>query len=131
MDKCCNKVILYGIGDYARVIDCIIGDLNMTGDGFDIRLILTEAISNAYIHGNQKDDLKPISISYEKDIREEVRFTIEDCGKGFELDSLLDCLSESSILKDCGRGVYLIKSLADQVETRQNQLIIKTKCNKA
>ena len=41
--------------------------------------------------------------------------TITDEGDGFDPDSLPDPTAEENIEKECGRGIFLIKNLCDEV----------------
>lgn len=57
-----GKVLLYGIDRISEKLDIIIQSLNLEKQCFEIKLIVTEAVNNAFIHGNKKDKSKPICI---------------------------------------------------------------------
>jgi serine/threonine-protein kinase RsbW len=82
---------------------------------FDIRLSLEEALINAmkYGHGLKKE-LK-VALTVELGPKS-VRITLEDQGKGFNPKRLVDCTQKSRLLKNCGRGIYLIYHLMDEVQ---------------
>jgi serine/threonine-protein kinase RsbW len=50
-----NQYILYGLDKYKEVIDEIITEFDISYDSFDVKLILTEALTNAFSHGNNKN----------------------------------------------------------------------------
>ena len=85
------------------------------GTLFDIRLCLEEALINAIKYGNKlKKELK-VRLAVEFD-EEEVRLTVEDQGKGFDPGQLKNCTEKGNVLRNSGRGVYLIHQLMDKVK---------------
>lgn len=81
---------------------------------FDIRLCLEEALINAMKYGNKlQKDLK-VFLRVEAG-PDEVRLTVEDKGGGFDVKNLEDCTRRENLLKNRGRGVFLIHQLMDQV----------------
>lgn len=121
-----NEIILYGLGNYKEIINNIISDLNVNEDCFDIRLILTEALTNAFTHGNNKNMDKPIYLRYTNDCTS-ITFEIEDSGPGFENVIIQDKTLDENLLNDGGRGLFLIKCVADKVEIKNKTLIIQKK----
>jgi serine/threonine-protein kinase RsbW len=78
-----------------------------------IRLILEEALTNAAKHGNRFDlglDVV-IDVEYENGT---LVFTVTDQGRGFKPETVPDPLVQTE-LKSSGRGIYLIRQLADDV----------------
>lgn len=121
-----NELILYGMGKHKEIISKILSDLNVNEDCFDIRLILTEALTNAFIHGNNKNIDKPIYLRYTNDCTS-ITFEIEDSGPGFKNVIIQDKTLDENLLNDSGRGLYLIKCVADKVEIKNKTLIIQKK----
>ncbi|WP_432408346.1 ATP-binding protein [Wukongibacter sp. M2B1] len=119
-----NEYILYGLEKHKEIIDEIISNIHNHEHSFDIRLILTEALSNAFKHGNENDVSKPI---YLKSIYNgsSIEFEIQDSGTGFESITIREHISDDNLLDDYGRGLFLIKSIADKIELRDNTLIIQ------
>lgn len=76
---------------------------------------LTEAITNAIQHGNKFDMDKHVSIKCDA-INDGIRFTVADQGVGFEYDQVPDPTAPENIEKPNGRGVFLMRHLADKVE---------------
>lgn len=82
-----------------------------------IMLALSEAVNNAIIHGNQEDPAKKVRIKTEHEIdTRTLTVSIQDEGEGFDPDSIPDPLKEENLLKEGGRGVYLIEQYADGVK---------------
>ena len=81
----------------------------------NVLIALTEAANNAIMHGNRYDAEKKVVINY--DFSEPVlNIRVSDEGKGFDFDNLPDPTEPEFIDKPCGRGVFLIKRLADTVD---------------
>lgn len=81
----------------------------------NVLIALTEAANNAIMHGNRYDADKKVIINY--DFAEPVlKIRVSDEGKGFDFNSLPDPTEPEYIDKPCGRGVFLIKRLADKVD---------------
>jgi len=82
---------------------------------FDIRLCIEEAVRNAMVHGNHSDKALAVRTAYWIDDGA-LNIEIEDEGQGFDHIGVADPTTPPHILKNSGRGVYLIKKLMDKVE---------------
>ena len=82
---------------------------------FDIRLCVEEAVRNAMVHGNNSDGKLSVKTAYWVD-NGELNIEIEDEGPGFDHVNVDDPTHPEHIMKNSGRGVYLIKKLMDRVE---------------
>ena len=78
-----------------------------------IWVVLNEAVSNAVIHGNRFDPCKKVRLSVELKWDNFICFTIKDEGPGFDYENVPDPTSGEHIDKPNGRGVFLMKKLAD------------------
>ncbi len=79
-----------------------------------IAIAVTEAVNNAILHGNKLDPAKNVFIHISSNERS-VTFSIRDQGSGFDPDSLPDPLDPQNLLKESGRGIFILKSLMDEV----------------
>lgn len=82
---------------------------------FDIRLCVEEAVRNAMVHGNHSDRRLSVKVAYWVD-NDLLNIEVEDEGSGFDHANVDDPTLSEHILKNSGRGVYLIKKLMDKVE---------------
>lgn len=90
----------------------------------NILVALTEAVNNAIQHGNKSNPDKNINISF--NIRpDHISFTIKDEGPGFDYSHIPDPTAPENIEKPNGRGVFLMKNLADNVEFEDNGSTVK------
>lgn len=78
----------------------------------NLKIACSEALINAIVHGNKEDPLKKVftEIIYGG---ETIIIRILDEGSGFVINSVPDPTSEENILKESGRGLFIIKSLVD------------------
>ncbi|HEY0899784.1 MAG TPA: ATP-binding protein [Sphingobacteriaceae bacterium] len=76
---------------------------------------LSEATINAIIHGNKQDKAKKVYINLEIIEGKRMIFNIADEGEGFDFNNLPDPTAPENLENLSGRGVYIIKHLADQV----------------
>jgi serine/threonine-protein kinase RsbW len=80
----------------------------------NILLSVTEAVNNAIQHGNKYDLSKVVEISFYK-TDQDLTFTIKDEGNGFDYSHLKDPTDPENLESPHGRGVFLMKNLADSV----------------
>jgi serine/threonine-protein kinase RsbW len=74
---------------------------------------LSEALNNAISHGNKRDPGKKVRLSVELKWDNFICFTVRDEGNGFDHENLPDPTSDELLDKPNGRGVFLMKKLAD------------------
>ena len=80
----------------------------------NIMIAVTESVSNAIKHGNKSDKAKLVNLSLTlKD--DVIKFIIEDEGSGFDYNLLPDPTAPENLEKTGGRGIFLMKNLADEV----------------
>lgn len=92
---------------------------------------LDEAFVNAVKHGNKFDTQKLVRVTAEVS-RHEARFTIEDEGEGFDVNSIPDPLDPENLFKTSGRGVMFIYNIMDEVKynERGNRLTMVKRSEK-
>ncbi|RPD49292.1 MULTISPECIES: ATP-binding protein [Hymenobacter] len=81
----------------------------------NIMVAVTEAVNNAIRHGNKFDKDKNVFLSLFVD-QDRVKFEIEDEGTGFDYTNLIDPTAPENLENPGGRGIFLIRHLADEVE---------------
>jgi serine/threonine-protein kinase RsbW len=85
------------------------------GSEDDIELALGEALLNAVIHGNAQDPYKRVYVTTRCNSDGEVSITIRDQGLGFDSRAVPDPTAPENRMSSHGRGIYLIRSLMDEV----------------
>jgi len=81
-------------------------------------LAVTEATTNAIIHGNKNNQLKMVRI-YVFVEGSTVTIKIKDEGKGFDPSMVPDPTDPENLLKDSGRGLYLMRVYMDGLTYNQ------------
>ncbi len=76
---------------------------------------LTEAVTNAMVHGNRYDNRKQILLMCRQESGH-IHFFITDEGSGFNPCNLPDPTQAEYIEKEGGRGVYLMRQLCDELK---------------
>jgi serine/threonine-protein kinase RsbW len=74
---------------------------------------LNEIAINAIVHGNKLDEKKKVIVNAEVDSKR-VIWTVTDEGTGFDYDHLPDPTAAENLENLTGRGVFIVKQLADQ-----------------
>lgn len=102
------------------LIDKTCSELKLKEDHYaNILIAVTEAVNNAIKHGNNEDPNKNVSILvFDKPKKLEV--VVSDQGQGFDFNSLPDPTAPENIEKEHGRGIFLMKTLSDDVEFIEN-----------
>ncbi|MEW6469071.1 MAG: ATP-binding protein [Bacteroidota bacterium] len=99
-----------------KMVEDVCDLFNIPEDHYgNILVALTEAVNNAIYHGNKADPEKNIEISF-RSKTDHIAFIIKDEGEGFDHTSLPDPTNPENIEKPHGRGVFLMRNLADKVE---------------
>src|ERR1700757_1936917 len=94
------------------------------GSETDIELALHEALANAVIHGNSESSCKRIYVECRCYMDGEVSITVRDEGKGFDSSALLDPTLLENLLFTHGRGIYLMKTLMDEVSFEEGGAVV-------
>lgn len=85
----------------------------------NILIALTEAVNNAIFHGNHSDPDKKVTVTCNQG-NNKLAFFVEDQGRGFDPSALPDPTDPDNIEKPNGRGVFLMRNLADSVSYHDN-----------
>lgn len=97
-------------------INYIAVEINLNPEKFSgLLLAVTEATTNAIIHANKKDISKLVTIDASF-INNRLTLSIKDEGVGFDPSSVPDPTEPENLLKDSGRGLYLMKIYADELK---------------
>ncbi len=113
------------------MIDRVCASLKVSEDAYgNILIAVTEAVNNALIHGNALNSKTNVVVDVqEQDDR--VCFCVSDEGKGFDYDNLPDPTSPENLEKESGRGIFLIRNLADEVVFDNGGSVVNLYFNRA
>ena len=108
-----------------KLVDDVCMHYKVDNDHYGNMLVaVTEAVNNAINHGNKQDPEKYVDVNFKADGKE-MRFKIKDEGPGFDFNNIPDPTAPENIEKPHGRGVFLMKNLADEVEFQSEGRIIE------
>lgn len=98
-----------------EILSAVSGFSYPDASAFALRLVIEEAVSNAFKHGNRGRPGAHVDIEWEIK-RDRVRISVEDQGEGFDPESLPDPTDEDRLELPSGRGVLLIHAYMSDVQ---------------
>jgi serine/threonine-protein kinase RsbW len=98
------------------LVENVCESLEINEENFgNVLIAVTEAVNNAIDHGNKQDPSKKVRICVgDKD--SDFCFAVIDEGQGFNFENLPDPTAPENIEKEHGRGIFLMRSLAEEVD---------------
>lgn len=85
----------------------------------ELAVALSEALTNAIIHGNREDSSKRV-IAWAEIRPCKIIFTVTDEGSGFDHSSLTDPRKKENFFQNHGRGLFMIRNFMDEVRFNQS-----------
>lgn len=118
------------INNVELFIDEMCMKLSVSDDLYgNVLIAVSEAVNNAIQHGNQFSKTFKVELNV-CDSEQIFNFSVSDKGNGFDFVNLPDPTSPDNVLKENGRGVFLMKNLADEVEFLNNGSLVNLYFNK-
>jgi len=112
-----------------KVSASILGNMDNFGYPDDairkMKIALTELLANAIYHGNNKDYRKKVTVGHTIN-RSKIVISIQDEGEGFDFSDIPDPTLPENLLKDCGRGLFIVGNYVDELvfNERGNRVMI-------
>lgn len=103
-------------GAVSELVDFVVGFKRI--ENFTLSIALTEAITNAIVHGNAKDPTKRVFVQALIE-PERVVLQISDEGRGFDYQKLADPTQKGNLFKQSGRGIFFVRHFMDEVKFNQ------------
>jgi serine/threonine-protein kinase RsbW len=95
-------------------------EFNLRRDSFNqVFLGISEAVNNAILHGNKLDPGKIVYVRKNLD-GNQFLVEVEDEGEGFCESELIDPTLPESLKLEYGRGIYIIRQLADELAFKED-----------
>jgi len=114
------KSDIHEITEVEKFVESICDYYNLNDTYFgNIMVALTEAVENAIIHGNKSNPGKKVMIHFDFS-QKGIDFTVEDQGSGYDFSAIPDATDAQANPEKKGTGIYLIKTLADDVHFMDN-----------
>jgi serine/threonine-protein kinase RsbW len=96
-------------------------DFKMPEEEFrKVLIAVSEVVMNAIVHGNKENKTKKVEviIEFNSDI---MCIKVCDEGNGFNIDNNFDPTLDENILKSSGRGMYIVKSLINDIRYKHTK----------
>ena len=123
------KSIPENLRQVEKFVDELSEELKLSDEIYGNILIATlEAVNNAIIHGNKKQEDLDVEILMEQK-PEYILISVKDQGPGFNPKSIPDPTAPENLEKVNGRGVFLMERLSDKIEFLQNGALVKLSFN--
>jgi serine/threonine-protein kinase RsbW len=102
-----------------------------TADGSeaDIEMALQEALANSVVHGNGENPSKHVYVECRCYMDGEVLVTVRDEGPGFDSENVPDPTTPGRRSFTHGRGIYLMRTLMDEVSFEDGGSIVRMRKN--
>ena len=102
--------------EISRRIDALCETLDRAWAGYgerghQVRMVLGEAVINAWKHGNGCDPAKAVTLRYR--IGNDLHIQVIDEGKGVDICRIPDPTRIENLVKPSGRGVFIIRHFSD------------------
>lgn len=112
------------IAEVENLIERTCSELKVNEDLFgNILISVTEGVNNAILHGNKGDLATFVTLSILSNDAW-ICFRVQDQGTGFDPDSIPDPTAPENLLKENGRGIFLMKSLSDNLVFEKNGALV-------
>ena len=123
------KLEIPSLTENIRIIESFIDNAkdkyNIDDDIYgNIMIAVTESVNNAIRHGNALQNNKNVFISLNLE-QEIITFTVQDQGPGFDFQNLPDPTAPENLDKPGGRGIFLMKHLADEVKFKDQGRLVE------
>jgi len=92
-----------------------------------MKIVLTELLVNAIIHGNKRDPSKKVVVGHTID-RDTIVISILDEGAGFDPAIIPDPTLPENLEKPCGRGLFIVRHYVNSLVFNEtgNRVTIST-----
>lgn len=94
---------------------CFAGAEPSRRTSFRLRVLLAEALTNSILFGAGGDPNRAVRVAAELGASS-IRLQVTDDGPGFDPMAVTDPTSPAAVRRPVGRGLFLIRNLADRVE---------------
>ena len=81
----------------------------------NVMIAVTEAVNNSIRHGNRGDGSKVVRIRCASLNPYRIMMAVEDEGNGFDPESLPVPTAPENVMRESGRGVFLMRQLSDEI----------------
>jgi len=107
---------LASINNVRLFLEKILNESILTEVNFNrVFLTLSEVLNNSIVHGNCSNSSKKVFLKVFLE-EKNLFFEVTDEGSGFPFNGIVDPTSLNNLKNEKGRGIFIIRQLADEVE---------------
>ena len=120
-----NEIIIPSSLDYLETVDRFVEN-KLKKEGWDkdqiadVAISLSEVVTNAIVHGNKSDPQKKVSVQVSLK-PDEIMICVTDQGTGINSSCIPNSIDKENLLKETGRGIFIVRSLMDNVEIENKE----------
>ena len=128
-DDAPNTIIIYKPEEIDYVCSIILKAMDQCGftdkEIKRVRVSIVEMIINSMVHGNKNNHERKVILFY-KVVQEKVTISVVDEGDGFDYNNLNNPLNPENLLKESGRGIFIITNFMDEVHfnNKGNRILV-------
>lgn len=112
---------------FEKVLKRLKRQFGISEEDYDrIYLSSSEAFVNAIVHGNKFDPNKKVLVGF-KIFKKFYEIEIQDQGEGFDPGLIPNPIDDENLLKESGRGIYIMKVIADVVKFHKTKKGMKVR----
>ena len=86
----------------------------------NVLIAVSELVMNAIVHGNKEQAAKKVRVTVEYD-ENIMKVKILDEGNGFKFDKESKPKLPEDMMKESGRGLFIVKSLVEEIDCRDTE----------
>ncbi len=106
---------LESLEEVEKITEEIAKKAGLSSDERDnLAIAVTEVAGNAIVHGNNQHPEKNVTLEFIIDSKQ-IEIIVKDEGIGFNPEEVDDPLDPNNLLKESGRGIFILKSLMHDV----------------
>ena len=115
-----DTIVIPSSTDFLADVDSFVEGL-LRGFGLDestiadIAISVSELVNNAIYHGNRSSPDKTVTVEVGRD-NGSVKISVTDQGGGFNPNEIADPVADENLLKEVGRGIFIVEALMDKVD---------------
>ena len=129
-----NILVIKSLSTEIKKVNKFVKDVfnyhNMPEQYFNpVFLCISEATTNSIVHGNKEDYKKTVELNIDC-YKHIIQVRVTDEGEGFDVEKIPDPTQKDNLLKETGRGLHIIKSIAQNVKfnDKGNSLSFEITC---
>lgn len=123
-----NLLLSSSYDEFGKLLDFleVMSDREGFGEAFlhELEFVVKEAFVNAVKHGNSENEAATVNLCFESlsdNGGRALLVEVADCGNGFAIHEIDDPTNPQLLMRESGRGVFLMRAFADIVGQERDE----------